>query len=1216
MKNSNTKKILSILLAVMMVVGMIPATAIPAYAADEATCPIAGATGTGTEEDPIIVDTFDELRLALYSSSDLFVQVDNVITCTGTIGVYSSKTLIVNGTLYGEDTVLYVDLGNEMCTFTLQGNGTIHSINGNALRALGCRKDAMKICGNLTFISGNDSAVYSDDYVTVNGGVFRTYNQEKLSLISSRGVFSGGSFPNGISLSDKIELADGCMLQYADGTVSTILQKSVSVDVVNMNYTFGFATQTPSMPDNETETFLGDYIVGTEEAKITFGFTTNPLPEALKNSGFSTTEEMTVISAKNGVVKTQNSGAAYTIDNTVADTYTVIQTITYSEGEDKYEESVTHIFTVSVHSAGYTPDPNCPIEGATGAGTEADPIIVDTFAELKAALKYDGELFVQVDGYIECFEIIEPDADKTLTVNGTLHREYGVFEVWNDNFVLQGNGKIISERGSCLDNVSSNTKIKGNLEIHSEGIGAKPTISTSGDEKLIISGGTISNLYQDSLSIGLSANVVLKEGKFTNGITTAREWEEPTLFAGSFYRYEDGVLSRTFQYGVPVEIVNVLDFAPQYPAMPEDETGLDLGVRPLGKYGVQTVSFTSKELSTELVDNGYYIEEKLTVTNPNGKVIKTQNSGDSCSVVPEIEGTYIITETLTLKDKDGNVLTTLTNTFTFTAEIMYSISARISGVPEGRPITINLYKSGEDTPFKTTTAYGQGDFDINNLPLDFAFTLTSVPNGDYVVEIVMENYVPYRRNITVNGNNVVDFFVLESYKTVVVDITGMYEAGIATVKIYQKGTDTVLHTATIKGNGSHIFAEVANGDYTVEVSATGYKTKTSNLYIYNSDNVKGVSFEMEYIPREVECSVSSLGSELFGAKITVIKDGKVIDESIELDSGVHTINIPIGDFQIVVSKNSFKPRTYEFDLDADDEFSLNAEILRWGDANLDDVLDVQDYQQTINKGLSGDHKLDGSYEQSLMDWCEDGYIDVLDCAVCVLCINGSELFSASVEYDKYYGTGGETIRIPVIADGFGVTYEWKAPEGAPAIVDGSEDEATVKIGIESGKYNIGDKFTYTCIVRDMFFSVAELEVGVEIESLNNLYAVTYSSQYEDITGLPGKTRVKAGESITIPELIPQLDGYTFKYWYAGSDRLNPGDTYTPYQNTIIMPYMAKDYEITLYSDIEGELFGTHIGNYGEYYYLPEIDVLPDGYTFEDGSRECIGKPGTRTIIKK
>ncbi|MBO5064925.1 MAG: Ig-like domain-containing protein [Clostridia bacterium] len=182
----------------------------------------------------------------------------------------------------------------------------------------------------------------------------------------------------------------------------------------------------------------------------------------------------------------------------------------------------------------------------------------------------------------------------------------------------------------------------------------------------------------------------------------------------------------------------------------------------------------------------------------------------------------------------------------------FDISARISGVPEGRPITINLYKAGSNTVLKTTQAYGQGTFDINNLPLNTAFTLTNIPNGDYVVEAVIDGYEPYKRNITINGKHVVDFFVLESYKTVVVDITGMYETDVATVKLYQKGTDTVVDRAIIKGNGSHIFSGISKGDYTVEVSANGFKTKTSNLYIYSNDSVKGVSFEMELDPSKVD----------------------------------------------------------------------------------------------------------------------------------------------------------------------------------------------------------------------------------------------------------------------------------------------------------------------------------------------------------------------------
>ena len=83
MKNSRTKKILSILLAVMMVVGMIPATAIPASAADEATCPIEGATGTGTAEDPYRVYTYDDFCDAVSNaeSPDIYVKLyDDLVT--------------------------------------------------------------------------------------------------------------------------------------------------------------------------------------------------------------------------------------------------------------------------------------------------------------------------------------------------------------------------------------------------------------------------------------------------------------------------------------------------------------------------------------------------------------------------------------------------------------------------------------------------------------------------------------------------------------------------------------------------------------------------------------------------------------------------------------------------------------------------------------------------------------------------------------------------------------------------------------------------------------------------------------------------------------------------------------------------------------------------------------------------------------------------------
>ena len=70
------KKILSLLLALTMVFGvLLPMAAVPetAVTANAATCPIDGATGVGTEADPIIVDSPGELRAALAYNGTLYI---------------------------------------------------------------------------------------------------------------------------------------------------------------------------------------------------------------------------------------------------------------------------------------------------------------------------------------------------------------------------------------------------------------------------------------------------------------------------------------------------------------------------------------------------------------------------------------------------------------------------------------------------------------------------------------------------------------------------------------------------------------------------------------------------------------------------------------------------------------------------------------------------------------------------------------------------------------------------------------------------------------------------------------------------------------------------------------------------------------------------------------------------------------------------------------
>ena len=82
-------KLLSLLLALVMVVGMLPMGQV-AYAYSEGK--IAGTTGSGTEADPIIVDTFAELKAALELNEDLYITVNSFeTTSAGYTGIYGSE---------------------------------------------------------------------------------------------------------------------------------------------------------------------------------------------------------------------------------------------------------------------------------------------------------------------------------------------------------------------------------------------------------------------------------------------------------------------------------------------------------------------------------------------------------------------------------------------------------------------------------------------------------------------------------------------------------------------------------------------------------------------------------------------------------------------------------------------------------------------------------------------------------------------------------------------------------------------------------------------------------------------------------------------------------------------------------------------------------------------------------------------------------------------
>ena len=137
----NLHKLLSMLLALVMVVGMLPAMSQVAYAYSEGD--IEGTTGSGaSEHDPVVCDTFAEFKAAMENSEILYVKLSNATETIHGTGSYSAaieqntnKTLIIDGnnTFTGglnEDIacLLYHNGGS----LVVKGTGTLTYRHGNS----------------------------------------------------------------------------------------------------------------------------------------------------------------------------------------------------------------------------------------------------------------------------------------------------------------------------------------------------------------------------------------------------------------------------------------------------------------------------------------------------------------------------------------------------------------------------------------------------------------------------------------------------------------------------------------------------------------------------------------------------------------------------------------------------------------------------------------------------------------------------------------------------------------------------------------------------------------------------------------------------------------------------------------------------------------------------------------------------------------------------
>lgn len=204
------KRFLSMLLVLVMVIGMIPFSALSASAAT---------SGTGTETDPYVVTTYEELITLMKESSTAYIKLgcniapENTTNELYTIYVFGNKTLDLNG--YSLTRTDYATADTSMIEVRAGGSLTI---NDTSLAKTGSINAEGKMCATISIVSGGSlitNEVYVNGYctlgggyativskgsVTVNGGTYASSNMSGLLLEGGTCTIYDGNFPEGLTL--------------------------------------------------------------------------------------------------------------------------------------------------------------------------------------------------------------------------------------------------------------------------------------------------------------------------------------------------------------------------------------------------------------------------------------------------------------------------------------------------------------------------------------------------------------------------------------------------------------------------------------------------------------------------------------------------------------------------------------------------------------------------------------------------------------------------------------------------------------------------------------------------------------------------------------------------------------------------------------------------------------------------------------------------------
>lgn len=314
------KKILSLVLALTMVFGvLLPVAAVPetAVTANAATCPIEGATGAGTETDPVVVDNYNELIKALNYGGTLYILAKSFDTShlniegTSIIAPITTKKVLI---LEQNLEIKRLDAAASLFKVADGGDFTITADSHRTIKYTYTVVEACHANAKVTLDGAMELQTTHNDKSDVYSYALRCYTGK---TFISNAVLSSAQFSNNAATIKNIKVTGNVSLK---GTAFTLRNGSIgylgdkeqtflACPDFGANVTYrkelqvrcvgGFHTQSPAMPEGQTTAAEEKVFLGMDKV---YEFSTRGNPGWSMDQNYSPYGSLLIIDSSNGIV--------------------------------------------------------------------------------------------------------------------------------------------------------------------------------------------------------------------------------------------------------------------------------------------------------------------------------------------------------------------------------------------------------------------------------------------------------------------------------------------------------------------------------------------------------------------------------------------------------------------------------------------------------------------------------------------------------------------------------------------------------------------------------------------------------------------------------------------------------------------------------------------------------------------------------------------------